>query len=287
MRSMTAYASATRETEAGRLTIEIHSVNRKMLDIHVSLPREMLRFDIEVRKWIGAKVLRGQLTIRISKTQEKGVVVPSLPEMKKLHSSWETLAKELGFDPKTQVTLSFLANQYATSSSEASPSDEKILKELVEAGLTEFLAMKEREGAILLADISKRLTIFIEALGTIEKRAAASVPGHIEKLKMRIQEAGIAIDTNDERLVKELVLFADKVDMTEEVVRLRAHLKQIDHVIQTGEKSVGRTLDFLIQEMHRETNTIAAKTVDSEISALTVTMRSEIERIREQVQNIE
>jgi uncharacterized protein (TIGR00255 family) len=162
-----------------------------------------------------------------------------------------------------------------------------MLQELIEGVLKDLTVMKVIEGKALLKDIEMRLHEIAASLHAIERHVPQTVSRYQQKLEERLREALCLDVKEDERLLKEVVIYAEKLDITEEIVRLQSHLKQFFELVHSEEKSVGRTLDFLTQEMNREINTMAAKSVDADVSLLAVKMKSELEKIREQIQNIE
>jgi uncharacterized protein (TIGR00255 family) len=288
IRSMTAYSRASKDSSFGRWVVEIHSVNRKFLDINLSLPKELLFLDIEIRKWVAEVLQRGQITVRVFLQQEGGGAA-SLSTLKKLKESWEKTAKDLGFDAK-EITLSFLLEQMPSFSSDATKDQEILrssLKEVILQALKELLQMKEKEAVPLVQDMLKRVSIIEECKEKVVKDSAGVVDHYRKKLQDRLSEVLGPTVEGEERILREVVLFAEKIDLTEEITRLNSHIEQFRSVLSSKEKSVGRTLDFLVQEMNREINTLSAKCVGVELSLLMVTMKSELEKIREQLQNIE
>ncbi len=265
---MTAYGRASLMTPTGRWVVEIHSVNRKQLDMNVSVPKEMLSFDMDLRKWIAEKVHRGQITVRVN-VSEEALVAQNLELLKGLKAGWEKAAHALGYDPEKSVTLSFLAEQLEHASSQHLIEKEGAVKQQLEKvtleALTHFMAMKEKEGAALAGDLKKCLEALEKLLAQIGKRAPETMA------RSRTEEEGEP----------------QVLDIHEELVRLHSHIVQFRDVLGSAEKSVGKTLDFLVQEMHREINTISAKCADVELVSLSVKVKSEVEKIREQVQNIE
>lgn len=268
IKSMTAYGRASLMTPTGRWVVEIHSVNRKQLDMNISIPREMLSFDMDLRKWISHQVHRGQITVRVN-VSEEALVAQNLELLKGLKAGWEKVAHALGYEPEKSVTLSFLAEQLEHSSSqhliEKEDAAKQQLKEVTLEALEILMAMKEKEGAALERDLEKCLQALEKLLAQIGKRAPETMA------RSRSEEEGEP----------------QALDIHEELVRLHSHCAQFRDVMGSAEKSVGKTLDFLVQEMHREINTISAKCADVELVALSVKVKSEIEKIREQVQNIE
>ena len=294
IKSMTAYSRASASSSLGRFVMEIHSVNRKMLDMSIYLPKDLLWFDIEVRKTLGQALERGQVTLRLT-LQSEGVVVKDLSsyaiQLKNLKEGWEKISSELGFDAKEEVNLSFLVTQLqmvpVAVSKEEEVIIETLLHQLVSTALQDLMQMKETEGKALSFDIQKRLKIIEENLAALEVKKEKPFIHYRQKLIDKLKELGSLNIEAEERISRELVLLADKMDVTEELVRLRAHIEHFHHHLSSEKKTIGRTLDFLTQEMHREINTLGSKSSDSEISLCVVKCKSELDKIREQVQNIE
>ena len=290
---MTAYGRASIRSPLGRLAVEIHSVNRKMLDLSIYLPKDLLRFDIDIRKWLGQELERGQVTLRLTiMSEDEGSNVLSegyLAQLKALKSGWDKSARELGFNPAEVVDLQFLIAQMQTTPM-AGVDEEAMkasLKQAVESALDELMKMKETEGKTLVLDIQKRLKIIQENISAIELKKDEPLHRYRKKLVERLKDIGHLHGEAEERIAREVALLAEKMDVTEELVRLRSHIEQFLHNLYTPQKSVGRTLDFLAQEMHREINTLGAKSADSEISLYVVRIKGELDKIKEQVQNIE
>ncbi len=294
IKSMTAYSRASVTSPLGRFVIEIHSVNRKMLDMSLYLPKDLLRFDIEIRRWLSQLLERGQITLRLT-LQSEGVSQKlffnySL-QLKALKEGWEKLALELGYEPQKTVDLHFLVSQLQMiPPSEAKEDEETLrvsLKDGVNLALQELMQMKEAEGKTLALDIQKRLKIIEESIAAVELKKGLPLVHYRKKLIDRMKEIGHLHAEAEERVVREVAILAEKMDVTEELVRLHTHIEQFRQYLFSHEKAVGRTLDFLTQEMHREINTLGSKSVDSEISLYVVKIKSELDKIREQVQNIE
>ncbi|MBI2743766.1 MAG: YicC family protein [Chlamydiales bacterium] len=293
VRSMTAYGRATKDNPLGSWAVEIHSVNRKMLDMHLMMPKEFLRFDLDVRKWIADQIQRGQVNVRIVHTLNEKSIAPSIKTLKQFKGMWEKVAEELGYDPLAEVDLPFLLDRAPQSSTLEQPEqDEELkasLKDAVGSALKEMMEMKVREGKHLHDDLLGRLKIIEDAAQKAKLAAPQMMDNFRKKLLERISSLSLLPQTpeNEERLFRELSFFAEKGDVTEELTRLDSHIAQFRHYLKSGEKSIGRTLDFLTQEIHREINTLSAKSLETELSYLTVLMKSECEKIREQLQNIE
>lgn len=294
IRSMTAYGRVSQETPFGRLIAEVHSVNRKTLDMAIYLPKDLLRFEVEIRKWVMTELERGQVTVRIHLQQEgmgERLFADTLKQLKSIQGSWIAIAQELGLDPKQEIDLKFLVDQMQTVSALDQEKDDSLIKDKLKlaifGALNPLMQMKEQEGRTLAADIENRLELIQQLLKTIEAKKEEPLKRYQQKIRERLQELGPLTAELDERIHREIALLAEKCDVTEEIVRAHSHIQQFHTHLKTADKAIGRTLDFLTQEMNRETNTLAAKSMDTEISSLVVQIKSELDKIREQVQNIE
>lgn len=292
-KSMTAYARVSSLSPLGTFVLELHSVNRKTLDLSLYLPKEFLRFDIDLRKWLSSQLERGQVTLKLHFSVE-GLTTPSSSlyrdQLKKLKTEWESVCKELGLDTSS-VDLLFLVSRIQPSMGLDSKEEERalraVLQESTERALVDLMQMKQVEGAVLAKDIEERLHSIEENLILVESRKEVPLASYRKKITERLREVSPLTAELEERIAREVALLAEKMDVTEEIVRLRAHIAQVRHHLLPSTRSVGKTLDFLAQEMNREMNTLGSKSQDSEISSLVIHMKSELDRIREQVQNIE
>ena len=288
---MTGFGRAVCDANIGRLVVEIQSVNRKYLEVFVSLPKEFSRFENEVRKWVGLNLSRGQVSVRIHflpNTQAIEQTLPDVETLRALKKGWEKIAKEVGVS-STSIDLSFLVNRMPSFSKLDSAQDEDLpsLKSCVEEALKSLTKMKKIEGKALVQDIGSRLKELARMIEEIQKLSPEAVKRLRQKLKERMEEAFKPGAEVDDRLLRELALFAEKVDVSEELTRFHSHLAQFNELINEKEEAIGRKMDFLVQEMGREINTIASKSSEPGISRLVVDMKSELEKIREQIQNIE
>ncbi|MBI3212113.1 MAG: DUF1732 domain-containing protein [Simkania negevensis] len=263
LRSMTAYGKAECRTKQALYTIEIHSVNRKHLDIAIQLPPELLFLDIDLRKRLGVDVVRGKLSVKVGKEKFKGkgaLVEPS--SLRKLYKECETLAESLKYKSRGDIPFSFLL-ELALSGKQSEelldPEARENLFKGFEAALQDFVKMKELEGEILLEDFRQRVKEIELHLKVIETRAKEAPNRYLEKLKKRLEDLRLIHGGDEDRLIRELVFFSDRIDVTEELLRLRSHLLQFQQTLLSKESASGRKLDFLLQEMHREIGTILAK----------------------------
>ena len=280
IRSMTAFGSAKK----GPLQVEIHSVNRKTLEMAISLPRNMLFFDLEVRKWLSQEIHRGQLTVRVA-YDEKENLLPKTDSFKPLKAQWDKIALELGLDPKVEVTLNFLVARSQEEGISLEPLLEEELKPLLLEALKHFIAMREKEGENLLKDFYAQLKEIKSHLKEIEIQIPPYADRQIAKLKERL--IALSEIQDEDKILKETLSHIKKIDVHEEIIRLYSHVDQVDELLGTAEKSIGRTLEILMQEMVREVNTLVAKMEDTGIIKLAIKIKSCLNKMQEQVQNIE
>ncbi len=287
--SMTGFGQAVVNASFGKLTVEIQSVNRKYLEIFVSMPKEFGRFEQEVRKWISDAVSRGQLSVRVSLTPKESAMGKWLPDaeiLKGLKKGWEKIAREVGTDSK-EISLAFIMQHLPIQPKEEIARDEDlpILRRCVGEALQNLLKMKKGEGKALAQDLISRLKELGQMIGKIEKLAPDATKRMKQKLLEKMGEALKPSGEVEERLLREITLFAERVDIAEEITRFRSHLVQFKGLLKR--EIVGRKMDFLMQEMGREANTIGSKSMDVRISHFVVELKSELEKMREQIQNIE
>lgn len=284
--SMTGFGRSILDAPYGRLVIELQSVNRKYLEVFVSLPKELSRFEPEVRKWVAETISRGQVSVRIFLIPNVGAVHNLLPDpslLKELKKGWEKIAREVGTDP-AEISLSFLT-QYLPARQEVKEEDSAPLKKGMDEALEGLLKMKKSEGKALAQDLSLRLKLLEKGIAHVEEFSPDATRKMREKLIEKMNEVLKMGPDVEERLLREVALFAERVDVTEEITRFKSHIEQFREMLKGG--AVGRKMDFLIQEMGREVNTIGSKSMESKISHLVVEMKSELEKMREQIQNIE
>lgn len=291
MRSMTGFGRAEVSTPYGKFVLELQSVNRRFLEISVYLPREISSFETKVKGILGEKLFRGQISARFSLFPDEKSSMGLFPKaefLKRLRDGWIDVAEKSGIS-KEEVNLSFLVNQLEHLHLEE-PYDldllEQPLGELASHALCDLIQMREQEGEKLLEDMERRLDLINTSVGAIETLA----PIANERLKGKLEERIIAfkeMEDSDERILREIAIFAEKIDIAEEITRLRSHIEQFRNKIRSDAGTLGKTMDFILQEMMRESNTIASKCSEIDISKHVVTIKSELERIKEQTQNIE
>lgn len=293
---MTAYGRGVCDFAFGRITVEIQSVNRRFLEVNVNLPRLLNRFEMDVRKQIAASIGRGMLSILVGwKTDShKSIsVVPNFALARAIKGAWEQLAEDLWL-PK-ELPLSLLTQEKELLLHEEIMVEEsvyqKALAEAVGMALHALLKMKRQEGEALARDVHERLKNLNKELVSIELRAPNATEKFRQKLAARLNELFTGSLENEERILREVAVYAEKVDIIEEIIRFKSHLSQfeqtLDKPLEQTADSRGKILDFLLQELLREINTIGSKASDVVVAQHVVTVKSELERIREQVQNVE
>jgi uncharacterized protein (TIGR00255 family) len=288
---MTGYGRGQSTFDGSKFSVELNSVNRKQSDVTVSLPREFNELEPRVRDLINARISRGRLNVVVS-FQSSASLAPRLAIDTALaaayHRAMDDLRKELGAAGEITIETILRAPGVLRVPEDAIAVDNTWprLEESLTSALDDLIRMREREGKHLAKDMIKRLKVVRQALRKIRQLHPAVCKKYRQTLHERIARAGLDLPLDDERLVREVILFADKSDISEELIRLDSHLAQFAHTLRKVEP-VGRTLDFITQEIYREFNTLGAKANDAEISQLVVTCKAEMEKIREQIQNIE
>lgn len=289
--SMTGYGRS-KETLGGReITVELKSVNSRYFEFSSRIPRSCAFMDERLKKLLAGKVSRGKVELSLqlqSGSEADTVVVPDLALAKSYQNALRALSEELQL--RCDIPLSLLARfPDVLTTRRAEPDEEQLWQDVSEvclAALESFTAMRAAEGEKLKEDILSRLDFLENAVGEVEKDSAARMEYYTQRLYARLKTVLEDRTVDDARLLTEAAIFADKTAVDEETVRLRSHIAQYRAILAEG-GPVGRKLDFLTQELNRETNTIGSKCQDLAVTRLVVEMKAEIEKIREQVQNIE
>ncbi|CAM0117478.1 YicC/YloC family endoribonuclease [Rhabdochlamydiaceae symbiont of Dictyostelium giganteum] len=283
-KSMTGYGRGSLETEQGRFVLEIISLNRKGLDIHLHLPQELLFLDPVMRKWCAQVAERGHITIRLAFEPKNHHQLTH--DLKKEKIKWERVAKDLDLSVE-EITLSFLLSQHAPSNT--SSLDDALLKRGLESvwniAASAWIFMRESEGNALTNDLKARIAFIQKNIQDIEQELPSVIEMHRIKILKNLEALKIEMDSD--LLAREAVSQSASSDITEEITRLKSHLEQFLNYLDTKTVSIGKTLDFLAQEMNREISTLMVKSGSSLIAKMGIEVKSEIEKIREQVQNIE
>ncbi len=275
-----------------QIAVELSAVNRKQLELAINLPRELETLEPKVREILTKKVSRGRLTIRVSlqAADDATTQVQLNTALARAYTNeFRRLAEELGLTG--DVTLDTLlrapgvvqSNGTSVDADAFWPSLERALKAAVKG----FAEMRAQEGSHLAKDLHARIKAIAKAVGRIERQAPKVVERYRKNLADRVAEmCGEAVAVDEDRLAREVAYFADRCDISEEITRLKSHFEQFEGFVKSAQP-VGRTLDFLSQEMNREINTIGSKANDATISKEVVAVKAELEKFREQVQNVE
>ncbi len=291
MHSMTGFGRGEAIAEGVVWRAEASSVNRKQLELVVSLPRELGELEIPLRNRAAARLSRGRVQVSISHDAVGGsgsVLKVDDALARQYADALQRLAQSLHISPTISLSEMarwpgvFSTEQTSWTAEQALPPIEKA----VDAALTQMLAMRQTEGANLKADISARLDALQRMLQTAREMSPQVTARYRDTLRQRLEDAGLPLPLEDERLVKEIALFADRSDTSEEQTRAESHIAQFRAYMDSGEP-VGRSLDFLSQELFREFNTMGSKANHAPLAQLVVRAKTELEKIREQVQNVE
>jgi uncharacterized protein (TIGR00255 family) len=293
MKSMTGYGRGDCSQDGFKVTVEVSSVNRKQAEISVNLPREMEILESQIREAVNQVVARGRLTVRVAlhagASNQAARMHLNVPLAKAYFRELTRLSRQLKLpEPVTLDHLVRAPGVFQTDEDLVVEEDfaPAVSKALAKA-LSQMLSMRQREGGHLAQDLVRRISTMRKAVDHIEKQAPQVSARYRQQLLERIKSAGLTeLGLDDDRLQKEVVYFADRSDISEELTRLQSHFKQFEDCRKSVDP-VGRTLDFLAQEMNREINTIGSKANDSLISHAVVTLKTELEKFREQAQNVE
>lgn len=291
IKSMTGYGKSEQTIDSLNVTVEIKSVNHRYFEFSARVPREYGFLEEKLKKYCNSLITRGKVECYVS--------VEDLEEREMEVNVNETLAagyvkalKELSErfglkDDISAVTLSRYPDVITLH--KASEDEERIwnaVKTVAETAVSRFIEMRETEGGKLRGDILSRADYIIECVEFIEGRSPETVREYNEKLKQRMKELLGDAAVDEQRLLNEAAIYADKIAVDEETVRLRSHISQLREFMNSSE-AIGRKLDFLVQEINREANTIGSKAQDVDIAKKVIAIKAEVEKIREQVQNIE
>ena len=290
LKSMTGFGAATVENDAYKVIVELKAVNQRFLEMNFHMPRQFGQWEENLRQLIRNVAARGKVDIFINYVDkretkstirvDKGLALAYQAAMNELSDTLhlprpDSAAMFAGFPDVLQVEQSLEMEGL-----------QSVLEDALQQALTVFDHMRQREGAHIAEDFEQRL----QKLESMRQQLITLAPAIVEERRQHLQEvlneALAGKDFDETRIIQETALFADRVNYTEEVVRLESHIAQFRQIMAAGEPS-GRKLDFLIQEFNRETNTIGSKANSKDAAQLVVDMKSEIEKIREQVQNIE
>jgi uncharacterized protein (TIGR00255 family) len=290
MNSMTGYGRATAALGNNTLTVVVSSVNRKALDLGVRLPSEWEPLEGAVGEAVRRRVSRGKIQVGVELSGSGGGRDGAWDEVR-LAADLDRLAafaatRDIPFQASPELLWELASAQRGAQAFPDAESVRDLLLATLGQALDAFARMRAVEGASLLEDLSSRLALLRGTVGDIAGRAPLVAPAYRELLLKRLREGGLDIDLDDERVLKEIALFADRCDITEEITRFRSHLDQFETLLGSpGE--IGRKSEFILQEMGREANTMGAKSNDLAIAKNVIELKNELERIREQIANVE
>ena len=288
---MTGYGRGEADHAGKKISVELNSVNRKQSDIVINLPRDLAMLEPRIRQAINEKVSRGRMNVVVGLQEgPNGVSALALDTAlaRSYHDAMLTLQKELSAPGEITIGTILQAPGVMRSPEHTMDADDAwpIVQRALNTALGDLVKMREREGKHLAKDLIHRLKTLRKEIKEIRALYPDVVKKYRTVLRERLEKAGLDLALDDERLLKEVTIFADRSDISEELTRLESHLAQFAHHLRKNEP-VGRTLEFITQEIFRELNTLGAKSNDAQISQHVVACKSELEKIREQIQNLE
>ena len=291
IKSMTGYGGAKGSAEGLSVSIELKSVNNRYLDVSVKLPRTMLFAEEPIKAAVGRHISRGKVDVFVTVDQSASddmEVRVNEPLLKGYIEALSAAAEKFGLqNDMTVMSLCRLPDVLSTDRREIDSSALMTgITEILERALTEYDAMRLREGEKLRDDVLTRLETISRLTGVVEENAPKTVAEYRARLEQKLQEVLATANIDESRVLTEAAIFADKIAVDEETVRLRSHISQL-RGLTNGESPAGRKMDFLIQELNREANTIGSKCQNADIAHVVVELKAEIEKIREQIQNVE
>lgn len=293
IRSMTGFGESERDTVAGRLRVEIKTVNHRYFSAQFRLPPALDRYEAQIREWIREWIPRGHVTASIRiESRDAPAGEPSLRLNEGRARQYLNVLRQLKelLDLPGEPDLALLSRYgdlIERADEETVAVDPEDVRAAVEAAARAVVEMREREGAALEADLEARLAAIEAALASIAERAPARLVAERDRLRRSIAELLDGRPVDEDRIAQEIAHMADRWDISEEIVRLRSHIEAFRSHLAISDGPVGKRLGFLAQEMHRECNTIGSKSNDAAIDLQVVAIKNEIERLREQIENVE
>ena len=291
IRSMTGYGRHQAVVNGWDVTVELKSVNHRYFEYSSRLPRTCGFLDDKLKSYLQQKISRGKVDVYVSLDaveQADSIVEVNVPLAHAYYDALNELETELGL--RNDASVMNIARFSDVLVVRKTETDEQeiwnAVQQVADVALEKFVAMRELEGVRMREDVLSRRETLLQAVGAVEERSPQTVREHMEKVETRMRELLGTTTVDEQRLLTEAAIFADKIATAEETVRLRSHLDQLQDLVNSDEP-VGRKLDFLVQEINRETNTIGSKASDLQLAQVVVDMKAEIEKIREQIQNIE
>ncbi len=290
---MTGYGRAESALEGKRIVAEIKSLNHRNLEISVRFPNVLSPLEVPIKKRISERISRGRVEISIRFDADQGgadsdSLFVNMPLMRNYYELLTAIKEEFGL--ADSITLELLANVrngiYAAEAQIDPENAWPVICGVVDGAVEALIDMKKVEGTLLYADFTERINLIKQYLDSLKPKAPQVVQEYKARLSERLEELAGGVQIDPLRLAQEIAIMADKIDITEEIVRLDSHMHQLRNLLESLEP-VGRKMDFLFQEMHREINTIGSKSSDLDISRNVIEIKTELAKLREQVQNIE
>lgn len=293
VKSMTAYAEKTVEHDGLCVSVEIRTYNSRFLDLALRLPADCRLFESSIKQWITENVDRGRVECALTVKDGRGEAVPRFAvdtaRAAGYHAALVSLQEALGLPGAVPLEMVARFEGVITPAEPDKPGDTElaVIQETVRSALGDINLMREKEGAFLAADLAQRIGTIETAVDTVEKSSDGLVDACARQLEERMTSLlNGTVEIDESRILQEAALHADRCDISEEIVRIKSHIAQFRAAMADGE-SCGRKLNFLLQEFNREVNTMGSKTVNTGVSATVVAMKTELEKLREQVQNVE
>lgn len=291
VRSMTGYGRYQQTVDGMDITVEIKSVNHRFYEYSSKIPRTYGFLDDSMKSYIQQKISRGKVDVYVS-IETLDAPGSDVTINYTLAEGYLRALRELcqKYSVRDDVSVSSLSRFPDVLTVHRAADDEEAIwnavRQVTDAALDRFVKMREREGAKLEKDVISRAHTVLNLVGKVEERSPQTVQEHMDKMQARLHDLLNGAEVDEQRLLAEAAIYADKIDVSEETVRLRSHLDQLEHMFSENEP-IGRKLDFLVQEINREANTIGSKAQDVALARIVVDIKAEIEKIREQIQNIE
>ena len=290
MKSMTGYGRATAELAGFSPTVVVSSVNRKTLDLPVKMPEEWDSLEPHVGELVRKFASRGKVHVDLELTGGKTATQATWDESAASEALDRVAAfavrKGVPFQPTPELLWQVANAQRRETERPAAEGAQAVVTATLTTALRSFSAMRAKEGEALMVDFIKRSELLHRQVDVVVGRAAQVPANYREQLMKRLRDAGLELDLNDERVLREIALFADRCDVTEEITRLRSHFEQFATLLK-AEGEIGRKAEFLLQEIGREVNTIGSKANDLTIARAVIELKNELERVREQMANVE
>lgn len=291
MKSMTGFSKAQLTEHGITANVEIRSVNGRYLELSCKMPKNLSHKELDVRDMVKTALERGSVNVTIKlDTSSKAESVLNVERAQSYYQALEQLRKKLKITTAIGINDLLAIPEVLTPGEEdekAAETQWKVIAKALKSALTALDTMRKNEGKEIAKDMRNRIKIIEDTLDQVEEIGMKRIPEERERLRARVAQLFDADEIDEQRLQMEIVLLADKLDISEECVRLRSHIKFMNETMKGTGEANGRQMNFMLQEMNREVNTIGSKANDANIARMVVTMKDELERIREQVQNIE